>query len=163
MNLIRSVTGSGSIVINRPISDVFDFVAVDFFKNYPKWAPEVVEFESLSGTNVKIGSQFRQLRYDQAQKAEIVLCVTDFVANEQFILEAVTGEFRDSYNFESCNDIDATRITFCFEMFHLDVSMIPFIKLIRTAIEEGIDNSLENINNLIMYKENGASSESFTG
>ena len=41
-------TGTASIVINKPVNKVFNFIAVDFFKNYPRWSPEVQELELLS-------------------------------------------------------------------------------------------------------------------
>ncbi len=154
IDLTQSVKASGAIVIQRPIEQVFDFVAVNFVANYPKWAPEVIEFEPIHGSQVKIGSQFRQLRYDQAQEAEIILQVTAFKASEQLILEAVTGEFRDCYEFEIGSDQNTTNLTFCFEMLDLEMFMRPFAKLIKTAIDEGIDNSLNNIEKLMMGAEN---------
>ncbi len=152
IDLTQSIKGTGTIIIDRPVNEVFDFVAVNFFTNYPKWAPEVVEFEPLNGTVVEIGSQARQLRYDQAQEAETILQVTTFKANEQLIIEAVSGEFRDYYHFEE--NQQSTMLTFRFEILHVEVFMKPFAKLIKTAIEEGIENSLQNIKNLMMHKEN---------
>ena len=37
-DLSKSVIGKASIKIDRPIHDVFDYVALHFFENYPKWA-----------------------------------------------------------------------------------------------------------------------------
>jgi len=156
IDLTKSVMGTATIAINKPVAEVFDFVAVNFFENYPKWAPEVVEFEPLNGSSVEVGAQARQLRYDQTQEAETILQVTTFEPEKQLVLEAVTGEFRDSYDFENCSDLESTKLTFRFEMLHLDVFMRPFAKLIKVAIEEGVTNSLENVKNLIIHEENVA-------
>jgi hypothetical protein len=40
----RGASGTGSIVINKPVEKVFHFIAVDFFQNYPRWSQEVQEF-----------------------------------------------------------------------------------------------------------------------
>lgn len=151
IDLTQSIEGSGTIVIDRPVKEVFDFVAVNFFNNYPKWAPEVIEFEPLDGPVVEMGAHARQLRHDQGQDAETILLVTAFKANEQLILEAQSGEFRDYYGFEE--NQQSTMLTFRFEMLHIELFMKPFAKLIKTAIEEGIENSLQNIKNLMLYEE----------
>jgi len=41
-------------------------------------------------------------------------------------------------------------LTFRFELTEIEVFMRPFQKLIRTAIEDGAENTVENIKNLIV-------------
>ena len=47
----RGSIGTVSTVINKPIDKVFNFIAVDFFENYPRWSPEVQELEMLSASD----------------------------------------------------------------------------------------------------------------
>ena len=41
-------------------------------------------------------------------------------------------------------------MTFRFELLELEIFMRPFEKLIRSAIEEGAENTVENIKNLVV-------------
>ena len=45
-----------------------------------------------------------------------------------------------------------TRLTFRFELLELEMFMRPFQKLIRYAIEDGAESTVENIKNLIDVK-----------
>ncbi len=51
---------------------------------------------------------------------------------------------------ESDEENKSTRLTFRFELTEIEVFMRPFQKLIRTAIEDGAENTVENIKNLIV-------------
>jgi len=42
------VRAQASTDIGRPVDAVFRFVAVDFFRNYPRWSPEVVELRPMT-------------------------------------------------------------------------------------------------------------------
>ena len=48
----KQVSGEAIIVIKANSKEVFKFVAENFFHNYQKWAPEVVELEPLDGDKV---------------------------------------------------------------------------------------------------------------
>jgi hypothetical protein len=52
----RGATGTASILINKPVDNVFNFIAVDFFNNYPRWSPEVQELELLSAPPLQLNS-----------------------------------------------------------------------------------------------------------
>ena len=42
------IQGSASICIARPVSTVYRFIAVDFYRNYPRWSPEVIALTPLT-------------------------------------------------------------------------------------------------------------------
>jgi len=46
----------------------------------------------------------------------------------------------------------STKLTFRFELLELEMFMRPFQKLIRYAIEDGAESTVENIKNLIDVK-----------
>jgi len=66
----KGASGTGSIVINQPVDMVFNFIAVDFFENYPRWSPEVQELELLSKPPLQLNSLVRQVRIDNMQRSE---------------------------------------------------------------------------------------------
>jgi hypothetical protein len=145
----KPVTVKASIQINKPVEEVFHFVGDNFFDNYPKWALEVSEFEPLDGEKVFIGAKARQVRKDQGQEIHSIFEITDFERFKKLGFKGITHPYRDTYLFESGNLKDSTLLSFIFELLELELFMRPFEKLIRSAIQEGAENTVENIKNLL--------------
>ena len=144
-----SVIGKACTHINRPMSTVFSFVGEKFFDNYPKWAPEVSEFKPLTGLKAHVGAQAQQTRLEQGQKVESMFAISEFVPPEKMTLSGIDTPFRNTYQFSKGNNDNVTELEFCFEILELEIFMRPFEKLIRMAIEEGAENTVTNIKNLL--------------
>lgn len=67
-DLSKPLIGKADIGIEKTVADVFDYVGVHVFDNYPKWALEVVEFEVLQEHRIGVGSSSKQARIEQGQK-----------------------------------------------------------------------------------------------
>lgn len=145
----KPISGEASVEIDQSLDDVFSFVGDQFFVNYPKWAVEVSEFEPLDGTEVFVGAKAKQVRDDNGASVESVFEITEFEPDEKLIFKGVTAPYRHSYLFEAETKKKPTKLTFRFELLELEVFMRPFAKLIRSAIEEGAENTVENIKSLI--------------
>lgn len=148
-DLSKPVVGEASIEINKPVHDVFSYIGEHFFDNYPKWSVEVVEFEPLDGKEVFIGAKAKQVRKDNGAEVESVFEITDYQPSIKLIFKGLTEPYQHSYLLESSEQKQPTHLTFRFELLELEVFMRPFEKLIRSAIEEGAENTVENIKNLI--------------
>ena len=144
----KSVIGKASIIINRPVLLVYEFVALKFFENYPKWALEVVNFMPINDNPMAVGALARQTRFEQGQHVESTFEMAKLENNQLLELMGLSEPYRHRYLFESPIE-EKTLLTFIFELLELDFFMWPFEKLIRTAIEEGAENSLENIKQLM--------------
>lgn len=145
----KPVGGEASVEINRSIKDVFSFIGQNFFDNYPKWAVEVVEFEPLDGREVFVGAKAKQIRKDNGAEAESIFEITHYEPYFRLIFQGLSAPYKHSYLLESEEQKQATRLTFRFELLELEVFMRPFEKLIRSAIEEGAENTVDNIKSLI--------------
>jgi len=143
------VIGSASLQISKTIEEVFHFVGENFFDNYPKWALEVIEFEPLDGRKVFIGAKAKQVRKDQGQEIHSIFEITDFQCNNKLSFNGVTHPYRNTYLFQNGDMKDSSILTFSFELLELDLFMRPFEKLIHSAIEEGAENTVENIKKLL--------------
>ncbi|MGZ5049711.1 MAG: SRPBCC family protein [Methylobacter sp.] len=153
--LAKPVIGEASIEINKPIRDVFSYIGEHFYDNYPKWSAEVVQFEPLDGTQVFVGAKAKQVRKDSGAEVESVFEITDYQPFIKLIFKGLTEPYKHSYLLESGGEQQqATRLTFRFELLELEVFMRPFEKLIRAAIEDGAENTVENIKNLIVLESN---------
>ncbi len=145
----RGASGTGSITINRPVESVFNFIAVDFFENYPRWSPEVQELELLSKPPLQLNSLVRQVRIDNGQRSESTFKITTYKECEKLVFEGVSNAYRCSYVFASTNPSTTTQITFTFELLKLELFMLPFEKLIHIAVQEGAKRTVRNLKNLI--------------
>lgn len=145
----KPIAGESSIDIPKPIHAVFSYIGENFFYNYPKWAVEVIEFEPLSGNEVFVGSTAKQIRKDNGAEVESTFKITDYQPDSKLIFEGITAPYKHSYLLESDDTKKTTRLTFRFELLELEVFMRPFQKLIRVAIEDGTENTVENIKNLV--------------
>ncbi|MCL7423276.1 MAG: SRPBCC family protein [Methylobacter sp.] len=150
----RPVAGEASIEIDKPIHDVFSFIGEHFFDNYPKWAQEVVEFKPLDGKQVFVGAKAKQVRKDSGAEVESVFEITDYQPFIKLIFQGLTAPYKHSYLLDSGEQAQPTHLTFRFELLELEVFMRPFEKLIRVAIEDGAENTVENIKNLIVAECN---------
>jgi len=98
----------GSILINRPIEDVFDLTN----NHVSEWSIVVVEEESLEETPEVVGSTFRTLTEDRGHQMELTGIVTAYqppnhsaihLEGEMFDIDAV-------YQFEKISE-EETRVT----------------------------------------------------
>jgi hypothetical protein len=145
------VFGEATVSIDKTIDHVFHYVGERFFDNYPKWAVEVVHFEPLDDSKeVSIGAKAKQIRKDNGAKIESVFEITDYEPHTRFGFQGINAPYKHTYLFECDENNKPTKLTFRFELLELDVFMRPFQKLIRTAIEDGAENVVENIKNLVV-------------
>jgi len=145
----RGATGTASIVINKPVNKVFNFIAADFFENYPRWSPEVQELELLSAPPLQLNSLVRQVRIDNGQRSESTFKITTYKVDQKLVFEGVSNAYRCSYDFFSTNLSANTQLTFTFELLKLELFMLPFEKLISIAVQDGAKRTVRNLKNLI--------------
>lgn len=145
----KPVAGEANVEINKPINEVFSYVGEQFFYNYPKWAVEVVKFQPLDGEEVFIGAKAKQVRKESGSEIESIFEITDYKPSLWLSFQSVNSSYKHSYFLEPIDKEQLTRLTFRFELLDLEIFMRPFEKMIRVAIEDGAENTVENIKNLI--------------
>ena len=141
------VRGKATTLIAEPAEQVFNFIAVDFFKNYQRWSPEVVSLEPKSQGPLRLGTTCRQVRIDQGRRTESTFRVSRFEPQKRVDFEGTSNPFRVSYQLTPT--AEKTRLTFTFELSRLEFFMRPFEKLIRIAMAEGAESVVRNIKRLI--------------
>jgi len=143
------ISARSEITIHRPVSTVYEFVVVQFFENYPRWSPEVIELEPLGSKQIALGTRGRQVRLDQGRRSETRFEVTELVSEQRAVFDGdLQAKFAIRYGFEA-KDEQLCKLSLEFELKRLDLFMMPFQKLIRMAIQEGTDKTLRNIKRLI--------------
>ncbi|HYE34026.1 SRPBCC family protein [Methylocaldum sp.] len=146
----QPVKAKASTVINKPVDEVFHFISDEFFNNYPKWSPEVVELKPLSEGPVRLGTLARQVRVDHGHRSESTFRVTDYQPNKRICFSGVSSPYRVIYDLEQNSaPSPSTQIAFTFELPELELFMRPFEKLIRVAVQEGAEQTVKNLKGLI--------------
>lgn len=145
----QPVVAKASIVIRKPVEEVFHFMGNCFFENYPKWSPEVVELEALSSGPLGLGTMARQVRVDHGHRSESVFKVTDYQINQRIAFSGVSNAYSCIYDLESLEERIGSRVSFTFELPQLQPFMRPFEKLVRIAIQDGAERTVKNIKGLV--------------
>ena len=150
----KPVVAKASAVIQKPVEEVFQFIGDEFFDNYPKWSPEVVELKPLSEGPLHVGTMARQVRVDHGHRTESTFKVTDFSPNRRISFCGVSSSYRCTYDLEK-TDLPgpATRVAFTFELPKLELFMRPFEKLIRIAVQDGAERTVKNLKGLIEKRD----------
>jgi len=146
------ISARSQINIGQPVSKVYAFVVTDFFKNYPRWSPEVIELEAIGAKNIALGSRGRQIRVDQGRRSETRFQVTELVDNKRAVFDGdLQAKFAIRYDFQSISDHECL-LVFEFELKKLDFFMMPFQKLIKLAIQDGAERTIRNIKRLVEFE-----------
>ena len=147
--LKNPVVGRADIVIKSTPGAIFDFIGLNFFSNYPRWSPEVVDLEQLSDGEIAVGTMGRQVRTDQGRRLELTFQVTKFDAGQCVVFEGVPDPFRCTFDLQAMDPDAKTLLTFTFEGLELRPHMRPFEKLIRRVVQDGAVRTTRNIKHLI--------------
>ena len=142
------VVGKASVSISSSPEEVFEFIGVNFYANYPKWAPEVIKLERLTDGPVQLRTLARQVRVDQGHRSESKFRVIKFESCKCICFAGVSDPYRCTYNLQLASD-NTTRLMFTFELLELQPFVRPFEKLVRVAVRDGAERTVNNIKRLI--------------
>ena len=141
------VQGRAESTVKCGISDAYERIARRFFDNYQKWCPQVVELEQISPPPIQLGTKGRQVTRDRGIDSEQLFDVTQFSSNAELEITGSSEPFRSHYEFITKGN--ETQITFIFELKEIDLMMRPFQKLLKTALQDGAEQTAENIKALL--------------
>ena len=102
-----------SVVINRPIEDVFAYVSNP--ENESLWQSGVVESSLTSQGPMGVGSTAREVRRFLGRRIETTYELTEYEPNKKLSFKTTSGPIsgQGGYSFESVEG--DTRVTFLFE------------------------------------------------
>ncbi len=141
------VKARASILIDRPPEVVFDFIAVDFARNYRRWSPEVQHLELLTPGPLRVGSRARQVRVDRGRRSDSIFEVVAWEPPDLVGFAERSGVFLIEYRLDPV--AGRTRLSFRFELTRLELPMRPFMKLIGLAVQDGAERTVHNIKGLL--------------
>ena len=141
------VTAEAQTLIKRPPEHVFDFVAVDFVRNYPRWSREVERMEALSEGPLRVGWVGRQVRVDKGRRSQSSFRVITFEQARQLTFEGIDDPFMIDYRFDAAGA--QTSVTFNFRLGYLSPGLRPFIGMVRRVAQDSADRMMLELKALI--------------
>lgn len=153
----KPISATAQTLVRCPIESVFDFVGHDFFQNYTRWCPQVIELEPLSDGPVRAGLTARQITLDRGIRTESTFEITAFDPPKVLGFRGLSETFTSFYEFEE-QTAASTQMVFSFELEERKLFMRPFERLIRTALQEGAQLTVENLKQLLENHHASASS-----
>ncbi|SFP58971.1 Polyketide cyclase / dehydrase and lipid transport [Nitrosomonas cryotolerans] len=150
------VIGRASIIVECSSSELFQYLGNDLFQNYPKWSPEVKELEQITPGPVQLGTIGRQVRVDQGRRSESRFKIFDYDKDKRLTLLGVSDPFRCSYELQVIDSGNSTKLTFTFELLELLAIMRPLEGLVRAAIKDGAERTVQNIKRLVEAEKSGS-------
>jgi len=146
--LSEPVVAEMTAVVNQEQCKVFEFIANRFHENYSRWMTDVVSIEPLDGIPVRKGSRVRQIRMENEEMITSTFEVLEFEKCEHFSFQGMDLPYKQVYRIQSTGP-EQSLITFRFELLEVELLMRPFIKLLRSAIMEGVENTIDSLSALL--------------
>lgn len=147
------VIGCAYTNVSCSAAELFQYIGVGLFDNYPKWSPEVKELAQLTPGPVGLGTEGRQVRVDQGRRSESRFKISAFEPGQRITLVGVSDPFRCTYELQEISPAQSTKLIFTFELLEILAIMRPFEGLVRVAIKDGADRTVQNIKRLVEAKQ----------
>jgi len=140
-------SAENTVTINRPLHEVFAFVADK--ENDPRWRPGVVEIERVSGEGA--GAKYRQvMKGPGGRPIPADFEITGYEPGKRFTFRATAGPVRPEGSFDFVEEGGATRVT-----FKLDAELKGMKKLMAPMVGKSMRNEVQSLERLKQILETG--------
>jgi carbon monoxide dehydrogenase subunit G len=140
-------SANNEIVINRPVADVFAFLADA--ENDARWRPGVVEIKRVSGDGV--GTTYHQtVKGPGGRSVSADVEITDLRPNELIAFRAISGPVRPQGRYVVSPDGDGTRVR-----FELEAEVRGLKRLLASMVKKTMDREVDALSNLKRVLEEG--------
>jgi hypothetical protein len=78
-----------SVLIDRPLPEVFDYVATHHDENHPNWEPEVLAIRKVTDGPLRVGSEAVMTRRDFGYTRDVPYSVTEFEPERVIAMRSV--------------------------------------------------------------------------
>ena len=147
-NLSEPIAAEMTATVRQDQTKVFEFIADNFHENYQRWMPDVVELDPLDGVPLRKGSRVRQVRLENEEPVTSTFEVVEFEKSDLFSFQGIDMPYKQIYRIESLGPAE-TNVTFRFELLEVELFMRPFVKLLRSAISEGVETTVLTLTSLL--------------
>ena len=138
-----------SVTIDRPVSDVFDFIADG--ANNPLWRSSVLDIQRVPGKPSGVGAVFKQGLKGPGGRIDGDYEIVESQVNQLIKFQVITGLARPTgtYNFEALGN--STRLTF---ILHYEPKGLA--RLLDPMISSSMKSEVAMLTNLKTYLESNS-------
>lgn len=148
-----SIRVQTDVLIRRSPDAVFRYVAEDFFRNYRRWSPEVIELRCMTAGPLGIGTRGRQVRVDFGRRTQSIFKVVVFERGRRIDFCGVSDPYRISYQFEGIEG--KTRLSFVFEWVRSGMVLRTLEKPLQAVLQKSGERVVRNIKRLLEVETPG--------
>lgn len=142
------IEAHAEVLIARPTPEVYRFIALDFYRNYPRWSPEVVALTPLTPGPWREGALARQVRVDEGRRTDTTFRATRLEPDRRMLIDGVSAVYQADYTLTP-TETGATLLGFRFRIERLEFYLLPFERLIRDALAAGVARTTRRLKALI--------------
>jgi uncharacterized membrane protein len=140
-------SAENTVTINRPLHEVFAFVADK--ENDPRWRPGVAEIERISGEGA--GARYRQvMKGPGGRPIPADFEITAYEPGKCLAFHATAGPVRPEGSFDFVEDGGVTRVT-----FRLDAELKGMKKLMAPMVAKSMRSEVQSLASLKQLLESG--------
>ncbi len=131
-------TYRGNIVINKPVAEVFGYMAVP--ENAPKWMPDVVGIKRITPGPLALGSKFEETRkMGMGMKETYPTEVTKWVPNKEMGFIATGKSVTVDVHYDISSVTGGTKLDYAIGFRwkgFAKIMMIPFLPMIGMSLKK---------------------------
>ena len=137
-------------IVQRPVEQVFDFVATRHFENHPRWDPDLLEMRQTSPGPVGQGATALVVRRQGRGRVEGTTTVTEYEPCRRAAWDVQFGTFtlRQAVDLSPEQEGAATRLRLSIES-HAKGPLNLLLPLLRGQLRKTMTRSLATIDDLI--------------
>lgn len=135
-----------SVVINRPLEEVFAFVTT--IENSPKWESEVVEAKQTSEGSISVGTTFNGVGEFLGRRIESTFAVTAYEPNRTYAIKTTSGPmpFEQEHALEPVEG--GTKVTIVAEVNPGGIFRLAE-PIFARRVQSQLDTNLSNLKNVL--------------
>jgi hypothetical protein len=143
------ITVEVSEIINRPIEEVFTFVADE--RNTVRWQDGLIEVKVTPDGPTGVGTQVHQVRKFMGRRIESTAVITEFIPNSKSVFKTLEGPTQVE-GYTAFEPVDGgTRIT-----GHMEMKSVGFMAVAEPLVSSGLRRGLQkNLGDLKDLLESG--------
>ena len=89
------------------------------------------------------------MRVDQGHRSESKFRITIYEPDRRLAFAGISDPFRCIYELQEGHQSGSARLFFKFELLEIQMIMRPFEPMIRTAVQDGAERTVQNIKRLV--------------
>jgi carbon monoxide dehydrogenase subunit G len=134
---------SDKITINRPISEVFEFISD--LSNGPKMNEDIIKVEKVTEGPITAGTTFIETRVIRGRNAEATIEIVQYTPTKAFVVQSDSNGLKVTYHYQLSEVTNGTEVSFQCEVKTSGIIMLLTKPFIIKILKQEDGDHLKNI------------------